>query len=222
MSAASDGLVQMWGGLECTVNRIGDRYRDQIEDSGHPARPDDLRSFATLGLQALRYPVLWERTMPRDPEQPDWTFADRQLPLIKSLGVRPIVGLLHHGSGPPYTSLLDPELPVKFAAYAQAVARRYPFVDAYTPVNEPLTTARFSALYGHWHPHVRDARSCLRALVLQCRAIGLAMRAIRTVNPAAKLIQTEDLGQTLVRRLAARGVRIPLDVRLVVRRQGRI
>ena len=25
---------------------------------------------------------------------------------------------------------------------------RYPWIDAYTPVNEPLTTARFSGLYG--------------------------------------------------------------------------
>ena len=28
------------------------------------------------------------------------------------------------------------------------VAERYPWLDAYTPINEPLTTARFCGLYG--------------------------------------------------------------------------
>jgi dTDP-4-dehydrorhamnose reductase len=35
-----------------------------------------------------------------------------------------------------------------------------------------------------------------KAMLAQCRAIVLSMRAIRTVNPAAQLIQTEDLGKT--------------------------
>jgi dTDP-4-dehydrorhamnose reductase len=61
-------------------------------------------------------------------------------------------------------------------------------------VNEPLTTARFSGLYGHWYPHKRDDATFANALFAQVRATVLAMRAIRTVNSAAKLIQTEDIG----------------------------
>jgi dTDP-4-dehydrorhamnose reductase len=188
--------LQMWGGVECTVNRVGDRYLDQLARQRHHEREDDLDHFAALGLRALRYPLLWERTMPGAPRTADWSLPDRQLPVLRALGVRPIVGLLHHGSGPPHTSLLDSELPAKLARYAHAVAARYPHIDAYTPINEPLTTARFSALYGHWYPHHRSALSCMRAVVLQCRAIALAMRAIRAVNPAAQLVQTEDLGET--------------------------
>lgn len=75
------------------------------------------------------------------------------------------------------------------------VAERYPWVCDYTPVNEPLTTARFSALYGFWHPHQRSDRDFVRALVNQVRAVVLAMRAIREVNPAARLVQTEDCGR---------------------------
>jgi len=80
--------------------------------------------------------------------------------------------------------------------FARIVAERYPWVDAYTPVNEPLTTARFAALYGHWHPHLKNDRSFVQAFLQECRAIVLAMRAIRKVRPDAELIQTEDLGQT--------------------------
>jgi dTDP-4-dehydrorhamnose reductase len=103
---------------------------------------------------------------------------------------------VHHGSGPSYTNLLDPGFPEKLATYAGAVARRYPWASAYTPINEPLTTARFSCLYGHWFPHEHDALLFARAMLLQCRATILAMRAIRDVNQTAHLVQTEDLGRT--------------------------
>jgi dTDP-4-dehydrorhamnose reductase len=58
-----------------------------------------------------------------------------------------------------------------------------------------LTTARFAALYGHWHPHARDERQMVRALVHECLAVQLAMQEIRRVNPGAQLVQTEDLGR---------------------------
>ncbi|HEU4410733.1 MAG TPA: family 1 glycosylhydrolase [Polyangiaceae bacterium] len=188
--------IELWGGVECTVNRVGDAYFDQLARSGHDRRESDLGLFAGLGLSALRYPVLWERVAPRGPRSADWSWPDRRLALLRELGVEPVVGLVHHGSGPPGTSLVDPTFADGLASYARAVAERYPWVGAYTPVNEPLTTARFSGLYGHWYPHGRDDRTFLRALVNQCRATALAMRAVRAVNPSARLVQTEDLGFT--------------------------
>ena len=188
-------MLELWGGIECTVNRVGDRYFDQVVLTGHQHRLDDLDRFADLGIKALRYPVLWERVVPTDPAQPDWSWTDERLGRLRELGIRPIVGLCHHGSGPRWTGLLDPEFPHHLARYARAVSERYPWVDAFTPINEPLTTARFAALYGHWHPHARDERQMVRALVHQCRAVQLAMREIRQVNPNAQLVQTEDLGR---------------------------
>ncbi|MBE9159534.1 sugar nucleotide-binding protein [Nodosilinea sp. LEGE 06152] len=188
--------LELWGGVECTVNRVGDRYFDQLQRNGHDTRIEDLDCFADLGIQAIRYPVLWERTAPNGPKQADWGWADQRLTYLDNLGIRPIVGLVHHGSGPPHTSLLDPEFATGLAQFAQAVASRYPWLEYYTPVNEPLTTARFSGLYGHWYPHAQDDRSFLQALINQCRAVALSMQAIRRINPAAKLVQTEDLGKT--------------------------
>lgn len=75
------------------------------------------------------------------------------------------------------------------------VAQRYPWLRYYTPVNEPLTTARFSGLYGLWYPHGRSDRAFVRILLNELHATRLAMLAIREVNPAAQLVQTEDLGQ---------------------------
>jgi dTDP-4-dehydrorhamnose reductase len=187
--------LELWAGIECTVNRVGDRFHDQLIFNGHHGRPDDLARLADLGVRRLRYPVLWERTAPNFDRPPDFTWSDQRLHLLRELGIAPIIGLVHHGNGPRGTHLLDSAFPEKLAAYAGAVAQRYPDVDDWTPINEVVTTARFAALYGHWYPHARDIRLCLRAILNQCRAIALAMRAIRAVNPRARLVQTEDLGK---------------------------
>jgi len=187
---------ELWGGVECTVNRVGDRRFDAMKRDGHDRRIEDLDLFAGLGLSALRYPVLWERTAPTGLGSADWRWADARLGRIRALGMEPIVGLLHHGSGPATTHLLDPVFPEQFAAYAGAVARRYPWVTRFLPINEPLTTARFSGLYGHWHPHKCDSLSWAKILLNQCRAIVLAMQAIREVTPHAQLIVNEDIGTT--------------------------
>jgi dTDP-4-dehydrorhamnose reductase len=188
--------LDLWGGLECTVNRVRDNYFSQMDRNGHAERLQDIERFASLGIKAIRYPVLWERTAPDGIESADWSWPDERLPALQQLGVQPIVGLVHHGSGPRHTSLVDPSFPDKLAEYAGAVARRYPWVEYYTPVNEPLTTARFSGLAGVWYPHGSDEATFVRALINQCRAIVLSMRAIREVNPGAKLVQTDDLSKT--------------------------
>jgi dTDP-4-dehydrorhamnose reductase len=189
-------MPELWAGIECTVNRVGDKFSDQLERSGHAARIEDLKELAELGVRAVRYPILWERTAPDAIDSLEWSWADKRIKYLRRLSLRPIVGLLHHGSGPRYTDLLDPDFPAKLAKYAGEVARRYPWITDYTPVNEPLTTARFSCLYGHWYPHQRDALMFAKALLAQCRATVLAMRSIRSVNPEARLNQTEDLGKT--------------------------
>ena len=197
MDGATTGRhLELWGGVECTVNRVGDRYFSQVERSAHATRIDDLDRFAALGIRAMRYPVLWERVAPDGLDRADWSWTDERLARLRALKVRPIAGLVHHGSGPRDTSLVDPRFPEKLAAYAGAVARRYPWVEDYTPINEPLTTARFSGLYGLWYPHGRDEATFKDALFNQCRGIVLAMRAIERVNPKARLIQTDDLGRT--------------------------
>jgi dTDP-4-dehydrorhamnose reductase len=188
--------LEMWGGLECTVNRVGDRYFDQLERNGHCARVDDLDLFEGVGFQAIRYPLLWERIAPRGLSSADWAWADARMERLRNSRMRPIVGLVHHGSGPRHTSLLEDSFATGLADFAGTVAARYPWVTDFTPVNEPLTTARFSGLYGLWYPHHRDFGSFVRALLVQCRAVALSMRAIRAVNPAARLIQTEDFGRT--------------------------
>ena len=192
---ASAGELELWGGIECSVVRVRDRWRDQLVETGHHDRAADLDLVAAAGIRTLRYPVLWERVAPDHPDRCDWGWHDERLGRLRELGLSPVVGLVHHGSGPHYTDLLDPGFATGLAAHAARAAARYPWVEAWTPVNEPLTTARFSGLYGHWHPHRRDEASFLRMLAGQCRAVLLSIRAIRRAIPGARLVQTEDISR---------------------------
>lgn len=194
-SSLKEAAPEVWGGIECTVNRVGDEFLWQLGPDGSGLSLADLDQVAALGVRALRFPVLWEQHEREEGAGEDWRWADERLTLLSARGVRPIVGLVHHGSGPAFTSLVDPRFPERLAAYAGRVAARFPWVEAWTPVNEPLTTARFSGLYGCWYPHGRDPRSFVRALLAEVRGTVLAMRAIRAVNPTARLVQTEDLGE---------------------------
>lgn len=184
--------LELWAGPECSVVRVGDSYVDQIAATGHDRRVGDLERIASLGATTIRYPILWEKVAPGRIEDADWSHVDERLERIRALGMKPIVGLVHHGSGPRWTSLLEDSFETGLAAFAEAVARRYPWITDYTPVNEPLTTARFSALYGHWYPHLRSDAAFIRALLVQCGATRSAMRAIRRIHPHARLVQTED------------------------------
>jgi dTDP-4-dehydrorhamnose reductase len=199
--------LQLWGGVECTVVRIGDEFRDQLVETGHALRLADLDAIAELGIKTVRYPIVWERVAPEHPDKLNFAWHDERLRRLRDLGITVIGGLVHHGSGPRYTSLLDPEFPAKLAAYACQVAERYPWITQWTPVNEPLTTARFSCMYGHWYPHRKDLRDFLQALVHECHGTLEAMRAIRTVVPGAELVVTEDLGKTFSTRELAHQAR---------------
>jgi len=188
--------MEIWGGIECTINRVGDKYLDQLEYSGHYVREGDLDLIAGLGIKKLRYPVLWEKHQPESGQEIDWTATSGRLSRMRELNVDPIVGLVHHGSGPAYVSIADDSFVSGLAEYAGQVACKFPWIKYYTPVNEPLTTARFCGLYGIWHPHGSSSHSFLRILVNECRATVLAMQAIRKINPEAMLVQTEDMGRT--------------------------
>jgi dTDP-4-dehydrorhamnose reductase len=188
--------LEIWGGIECTINRVNDTYLDQCHFGGHYNRgADDIDQIASLGIKMLRYPPLWEKHQSQKDTLIDWSFVSGTLARMQEQGITPIAGLVHHGSGPQYVNFFDGSFETGLAAYAKRVAEQFPWLEYYTPVNEPLTTARFCGLYGHWYPHGKDDYSFYKILISECKATAMAMQAIRTVNSHAKLVQTEDLGK---------------------------
>jgi dTDP-4-dehydrorhamnose reductase len=187
---------EAWAGVECTRVRIGRAIRNELDLTGHRDRIKDLDLLASLGVSSVRYPLLWEEIAPHGLANADWRWADERMVRMRELGLRPIVGLLHHGAGPAGMSLGHPNFPSAFATFALAVARRYPWIDAFIPINEPFTTARFSALYGWWHPHLSSMDACATVLLNECLAIRAASAAIRSINAGASMIVNEDVGHS--------------------------
>ncbi|MCD0486937.1 family 1 glycosylhydrolase [Pedobacter sp. MC2016-14] len=184
--------MEIWGGMECTINRVQDQWFDQLEYQGHYKRPEDLKLVCDLGISKMRYPILWEHHQPKEGKI-NWGSTAARLDILRKAGVDIIAGLVHHGCGPVHVEVMDDSFAIGLAEYATAVAKNFPWINHYTPVNEPLTTARFGALYGFWYPHQSTMSAFFRMLLNECKATVLAMQAIRKINPAAKLVQTEDL-----------------------------
>ncbi len=196
MAKSSTRKPEIWGGIECSFNRVNDHCFDQVQYCGHYGREqEDIDVIAGLGIRAMRYPVIWERLQPSPDAQVDWQTVATPLEALRSRGIAPIAGLVHHGSGPRHASLHMPGFATGLSNFAASVARRFPWIDYYTPVNEPLTTARFTSLYGLWYPHEMSDRAFATALINEIKGVVLSMREIRKVNPQAKLVQTEDLAK---------------------------
>ena len=64
--------LEIWGGIECTINRVNDQFRDQLDMAGHYQRPGDIERMADLGIRKLRYPILWERHQSYPDQKIDW------------------------------------------------------------------------------------------------------------------------------------------------------
>ena len=196
MARKSFSKPEIWGGLECSFNRVKDLYMDQLHYCGHYQRIDaDIERIASLNIKALRYPIIWERLHPHPGHAINWSTVDAALSALQKYPIMPIAGLVHHGSGPRHADVLSPSFITGLSDFAGKVARRFPWLEYYTPVNEPLTTARFGGLYGLWFPHRRSDRAFAQAFVNEMKAVVMAMRQIRKINPHAKLVQTEDLAK---------------------------
>ncbi len=196
MKPATDLFPEIWAGLECSINRVGDTYFNQLDSSGHFLRSGDIEAFIHLGIKKIRYPVLWEQHQPDKNLDADFSISASNLLALKNAGVEVIAGLVHHGSGPAYVNIMDESFIQGLVKYAEQVAVKFPWINWYTPVNEPLTTARFCGLYGLWYPHENNAASFCRILINELKATVLAMQAIRRINPTASLLHTDDLGKT--------------------------
>jgi beta-glucosidase/6-phospho-beta-glucosidase/beta-galactosidase len=154
---------------------------DQMESSGHYRRwREDFQLVCELGVRCLRYGPPYYRTH-LGPGQYDWSFADETFNELRRLGIVPIADLCHFGVPDWIGNFQNPDFPRYFAEYAGAFARRFPWVRLFTPVNEMLVTAEFSARIGYWNERLADDRSFVNALANIVEANIRASEAIRAV-----------------------------------------
>ena len=127
-------------------------------------------------------------------EPPSWQWARRAAASPARARDRPYRWARPSRSGPRHTSRVDPEFPQKLADYAARVAERFRGLSTNT-VNEPLTTALFSGLYG---VGIRTRAAITGSSGAAHAVQGRRPRDARDPedHPALEAVQTDDLGKT--------------------------
>jgi beta-glucosidase/6-phospho-beta-glucosidase/beta-galactosidase len=180
-------------GIENSYPKVGDRRVDEMELCGHYSRwKEDLCLTKQLGIDYLRigpaYYMIHEA-----PGRYRWELFDEVVQEMQRLSIEPIVDLLHFGLPDWMGNFQNPEFPGFFAEYAHAFARRYPHIRFYTPINEILITAKFSAKYGWWNEQLTSDLAYVTALKHLIKANLLAMQGIRLCRADSIFVQTESL-----------------------------
>lgn len=166
--------------------------RDEMTLCGHDARfAEDFALAKEIGVSHLRYGVPWYRVHTA-PGRYNWEFSDAAFDALRGTGLIPIVDLCHFGTPDWIGGFQDPSFPHHLAEYAGAVARRYPWLRLFTPVNEMYIAARFSAQYGWWNERLCDERSYVTALKHVAAANVRAARAILAARGDALFVQSES------------------------------
>lgn len=178
-------------GIECSAPMTANGRRDLLEECGHYARyAEDLALVRELGLKYLRYGLPYHRTH-LGPGRYDWSFADVALAELRRLEIVPILDLLHFGLPDWLGDFQNPEFPLHFADYCDAVAQRYPWVRFYTLINEIFVCAKFSALQGIWNERQKSDRAFVTAIKHLCAASILGAQAIARHRPDMIIVQSE-------------------------------
>lgn len=197
-TAAIDRMVdlELWAAPASTVLAMGADGFDRVRRTGHHDRLDDVERLAALGARRVRFPVLWSCIAGEGRD--DWRWSDVRLGRLAELDVAAIATLLD-GCGPH-------DVVAALAAHAGAAVRRYPWLEDWTPIQAPQSTARRTS----------DGAARLRSLVLSARAIAAAMERIRMVTPHARLVHCDGLGRVLATPALARQCALADDMRWLV------
>jgi len=181
-------------GIECSYPTVENgRWRlDQLAETKHyQFWRRDLELVRELGLKYLRYgPPL--HFMHLGEEKYEWSFMDRVADTMQQLGIVPIMDLCHFGVPHWIGNFQNADFPTLFAQYAASFAKRYRWVQFYTPVNEMYVTARLSALEGLWNEQLRSDRGFVTAIRHVAAASVLAAEAIRRERPDAIFVNSES------------------------------
>ena len=174
-----------------TINHGRTRV-DEMQKCGHYEKwREDFDCVQELDIQFLRYGVpLYRAFVGRG--KYDWEFADRVFGDLRRRGILPICDLCHFGVPEWIGNFQNPEFPDLFAEYAGAFARRFPWIQLYTPVNEMFICAVFSASFGWWNEQLHNDRAFVTALKHIVKANVLAMHQILKIRPDAIFIQSES------------------------------
>lgn len=158
----------------------------------------DLDLIASLGLGAYRFSLSWARLQPtgRGPLNPEGVaFYRRMLTGLAERGITPFVTLYHWDLPQPLEDLggwPERDTALRFEEFAARVAEALgDLADDWITLNEPWCSAFLGYGYGAHAPGLRDLRKATAAAHHLNLAHGLALRALRSALPGARVGVTD-------------------------------
>lgn len=184
-------------GFECSTFLWKDQgRRDLCEETQHRRHADaDYAMLASLGIAVAREGVPWPM-VERSPGAYDFTSIDPFIAAMQTHKVQPIWDLCHYGY-PDDTDPFAPDFADRFAAYARATAEyvhgKLPGPAFFTPVNEITFFGFMAGEWGWAAPFLRTREDRLRLRLAICAADIAAVKAIRAVEPSARMVHIDPL-----------------------------
>lgn len=190
-------------GFECSTFLWKDQgRRNLIAETQHDRyAQEDYNLLRSLGIAVAREAVPWSLVDCQG--KYDFSCLDPMLEALRQTQITPIWDLCHYG----YPDDLDPfsqEFVDRFADYCRAVAAyvapQLPGPNFFTPINE---ITFFSFCGGEWgwvapYKNTKEDR-CQFRLAL-CRAAIAGVKAIREIDPQARMIHIDPLVQVVAPR----------------------
>ncbi|MFC5461798.1 b-glycosidase [Massilia niabensis] len=190
-------------GFECSTFLWGDGVRrNLVAETGHDRHAaEDYQILSSLGIAVAREGIPWP--MVDQDGVYDFSSLDPFIDAMKASKITPIWDLCHYG----YPDGLDPfsdAFVSRFAAYCRAAAEyviaKVPGPHFFTPINE-ITFFSFCA--GEWGwaaPYQCSRKDRDRLLLALCRAAIAGVKAIREVDPGARMVHIDPLVQVVAPR----------------------
>lgn len=169
------------------------RKLDEYELTGHYDHwREDVARAAGTGATAIRYGLPWYRVNPA-PGRFDWSWTDAVIDELLSVGLEPIVDLMHYGC-PTWLEgeFSHPDYPAIVAEYAAEAGWRYgDRVSQWTPMNEPLLNAIFCGLEGRWPPGLTGDRGFVALVQQLARGIVETQQSLVEAVPQLVSVHVE-------------------------------
>ncbi len=174
-----------------TINNGRTRI-DELEKCRHyDMFREDFALVEDIGIRFLRYGLPMHRVC-LGPGKYDWSMSDEVFHELHTRNIVPIADLCHFGVPEWIGDFQNPDFPKLFSDYACAFAKRYPWIQLYTPINEMYICALFSARFGWWNEQLSSERAFVTALKHIVKGNVLSMQAILDGRPDAIFIQSES------------------------------
>ena len=165
---------------------------DELEKCRHyDMWREDFALVEETGIRFLRYGLPMHRVYV-GAKKYDWSLSDEVFRELHTRNIVPIADLCHFGVPDWIGDFQNPDFPQLFADYACAFAKRYPWIQLYTPINEMYICALFSARWGWWNEQLKSDQTFVTALKHIVKGNVLAMQAILDGRPDAIFIQSES------------------------------